>query len=376
MQRRNKILAVDDNQTNLAIIAELLEEDYDLKTAASGEQALEMARDFEPDLILLDIMMPGIDGYEVCRRFRQDPYLKHAKIIMVSARAMLAERLKGYEVGADDYIVKPFEEDELLAKVRVYLRLKSVEEVDQLKSNLLDLLGHETRTPLTGIISPAELLMLDKNLDSEKQKALIEMLYRNSKRLFGLFEKIVKLCALKSGKYEFDLEFCNLCDVVDDVICGSQESASQRNVTIEKVLDETTRIYLDTGEVKKVIASVLDNAIRFSPADAEIMVRVFSENGCGCVSVADCGPGIAADFLPHVFDELSDADVAHHSEGQGLSMAIAREVIVQHGGTITAESTEGAGATFIVRLPITEQQETIAQAAYTAEVAKYSAAAR
>ncbi len=244
MQKRNRILAVDDNQTNLAIMEELLEEDYDLKTASTGEQALEMARDFEPDLILLDIMMPGIDGYEVCHRLRQDPRVKHAKIIMVSAKALLAERLKGYEVGADDYIVKPFEEDELLAKVRVYLRLKSVEEVDQLKSDLLDLLGHETRTPLTGIISPAEILMSDQNLDPDKQKALIAMLHRNSRRLFGLFEKIVKLCALKSGKYKLDLAWCNLCDVVDDVICVLQACPSERNVRIEKEFDGSNKVLI------------------------------------------------------------------------------------------------------------------------------------
>ena len=104
--------------------------------------------------------MPGIDGYETCLRICANPKLKHAKIIMVSAKAMVSERLQGYDACADDYLTKPFEEDELLAKVRVYLRLQSIEEIDQLKSDLLSLVSHETRTPLNGIIGPRKVILV------------------------------------------------------------------------------------------------------------------------------------------------------------------------------------------------------------------------
>ena len=130
MTSRQRILIVDDNEVNLAILREVLAEDYELASATSGEECLEKAEEFLPELILLDIMMPGIDGYETCRRLRANPRLCHAKVLMVSARAMVSERLEGYNVGADDYITKPFNDDELLSKVRVYLRLKSVEEIN------------------------------------------------------------------------------------------------------------------------------------------------------------------------------------------------------------------------------------------------------
>jgi len=119
MQIKKKILVVDDDPNNIVIVGELLGDDYDLKTATTGEEALEITLHFLPDIILLDIMMPGIDGYDVCRRLREHSTLQYAKIIMVSAKAMVSERLKGYEVGANDYLTKPFEEDELLEKVRV-----------------------------------------------------------------------------------------------------------------------------------------------------------------------------------------------------------------------------------------------------------------
>ena len=134
MQRQSRILLVDDNPTNLAILAEMLGDEYRWEAATSGEEALEIAPDFQPDLILLDVMMPGINGYETCRRIRANPALRNVKIVMVSAKALVSERLEGYDAGADDYLTKPFDEEELLAKVRVYLSR------EQMKRDVMEML--------------------------------------------------------------------------------------------------------------------------------------------------------------------------------------------------------------------------------------------
>ncbi len=131
MSECGNILVVDDNPSNVFVLEEMLGETYSLATAASGEEALTMAPAFQPDLVLLDIMMPGIDGYETCRRLRTMSTLHHTRIVMVSAKTMIPERIQGYEAGADDYITKPFNKDELQAKVRAYLRLISSEEAEQ-----------------------------------------------------------------------------------------------------------------------------------------------------------------------------------------------------------------------------------------------------
>lgn len=117
MQHRHKILVVDDNPVNIFILEELLEDHYEVVSVMSGEKALAVAPQFQPDVMLLDIMMPGIDGYETCRRFRSQPTLSATKIIMVSAKALATERMKGFEAGADDYVTKPFDHGELLAKI-------------------------------------------------------------------------------------------------------------------------------------------------------------------------------------------------------------------------------------------------------------------
>ena len=202
---RKKILIVDDNEINVNILEEILEDDYDLSSAYSGEEALEVAEGLVPDLVLLDVMMPGMSGYQTCVALREMDSMRHVKIIMVSAKAMVEERMQGYEAGADDYVTKPFNHDELLAKVRVYLRLKSVEEVDQLKSNILLMLSRETRTPLNGILPNLEMLLDDRNsIDESERKRFLAIAYEGARNLQRLLEQVVVLSKMRSGSAEMD----------------------------------------------------------------------------------------------------------------------------------------------------------------------------
>ena len=351
LQPRNRILAVDDDPVDITNLRKLLGKDYDLKTATTGEQALVIAAEFQPDIILLDNMMPGLDGREVCRHIRADMALRHTKIIMVSGKSLVCERVQAYQAGADDYITKPFDKDELLAKIRVYLRLKSVEELDQFKSNVLTLLSHEARTPLNSLLGPAEMLVSEEQMDAEERKLLVEMVHSAAKRLHCFFENVMLLSSLKSGKWQFNPAPTGLCDLVREAVGEVTTQAAERNVEIEEVFAGDPMAHLDREQIKKTLQAILENAIRFSPPGASVRICVSGDDTEACVSVTDRGKGIDADYLPYVFEELSDPDIDHHSKGQGLSLAIARQVVLQHNGTISAESTKGAGATFTVRLP-------------------------
>ena len=357
MHPRNKILAVDDNVIDIITIEKLLGERYDLRTATTGEKALEIAADFRPDIILLDNMMPGLDGGQVCRQIRADSGLRHTKIIMVSGKSRVSERIEAYQAGADDYITKPFDEDELLAKIRVYLRLKSVEEVDQFKTNVLTLLSHEARTPLNSLIAPAEMLMSGDEIDAEERKLLIEVVHSAARRLHRFFENVMLLSFLKSGKWQFSPAPADLCDVVHEAVCDVATQAAERKIKIEEKFDAGPTVCLDRQQIKRVITAILDNAIRFSPPGSRVDIYVTGDNARVCVRVSDHGKGIELDYLPYVFEELSAPDIDHHSQGQGLSLAIARQIVQQHNGTIVAENTEGSGATFTVQLPLTVPSE-------------------
>ena len=159
------ILAVDDDAIVLDMYQAILDSAYNLHLTSSAEEALEFLNSRRRvDLILLDIMIPKMDGYEVCRRIRANPLFSDLKVILVSAKMMLDDKLQGYEIGADDYMTKPFDASELLAKVKVFLRLKNVEEINKIKTNFINLLYHETRTPLTSIFGYASLLRQNANL--------------------------------------------------------------------------------------------------------------------------------------------------------------------------------------------------------------------
>ena len=191
MQEKRKILAVDDNPTNLAVFEELLGSQYDLLTVSTGQDALKLAEEFRPDLILLDIMMSGIDGYEVCRRIRMNSSLWYTRIIIVSAKAMVSERLKGYQAGADDYLTKPYDAEELLAKVRVHLRLKPIKAIQQTEQNLLNTLYGKTNALLNSLIELAETLKSDENIAIDKRKDLAEKLHSSVKELQSFFEQTI-----------------------------------------------------------------------------------------------------------------------------------------------------------------------------------------
>jgi len=357
MARQHRILAVDDNATNIAVMKEILARTYLLETAANGEEALAKAAVFKPDLVLLDIMMPGINGYEVCRKLRNDPTLCHIKIIMVSAKAMIQERLQGYEAGADDYLTKPFDTEELQAKVKVYLRLKTVEEVGQLKADVLALLGHETRTPLNGILPPAEVLMMDEPMDISERVSWAKMIYQSGTQLFTFFDKVMTLSALKSGRMPFNFELVNWVDLIREAQAQVAEREKEKQVTVALEITEVSPRTVDRDLMQKVIFILLDNAVRFSPPGGKVTVSLDQDSTHLILQVRNEGPGIDSEFLPYLFDDLTDTDIPHHTEGHGLSLAIAYQIVKEHGGEIQVSNPPGEETTFSVLLPISVPEE-------------------
>lgn len=351
MREKKKILIVDDNATNERILRTILTS-YELTSARSGTEALEQARRVEPDLVLLDVMMPEMDGYEVCRRMRLDPKLRLTKIVMVSAKAMVEERIEGYDAGADDYLTKPFDPDELKAKVRVHLRLKDAEELNEMKSDFIGLMCHETRTPLAHILAPAEILAAEEDMSGEDRRMWADLLLRGARRIHRMHEKILLLSSLKSGTLRLAREPADFAQLARDSIHPLEAGAAERAVRFDTSLDGEAPIWGDARQLGLAITALLENAVRFSPPGGVIEVRVGRDATGFCLRIADSGPGIAADHLPRLFDEFSCADPSHHGNGVGLSLAIARRVVRAHGGEIIAGTRPEGGCVFEVTLPI------------------------
>ncbi len=351
MQLQSRILIVDDHATNVEVLKKVFGAEYHVATAESGDKAIVLAHEFQPDIILLDVMMPGIDGYETCRQLRAAPDLAHAKILMVSARTRLEERLKGYHVGADDYITKPFDQHELRAKVRVYSQLKSLQEVDRLKSNILSLLSHELRTPLTGVLGPLQLLMRKRDLSPLKQQEFLETAYRSVTNLSELIDKAMLLVELKAGLRELRLISGELEEIVRQGLDDVAPQALARDIQMELAVTGVSAVRIDRALMARVVVALLDNAIRFSPDAAPVKICVSHTDANICLTVQDRGIGIEPDMLPTIFEGLVTTDSLHHRDGQGLSLAIASQIVRRHGGRIDVESQPGAGSIFSLHLP-------------------------
>ncbi|MBF0452629.1 MAG: hybrid sensor histidine kinase/response regulator [Candidatus Magnetomorum sp.] len=351
MKNTCKLMIVDDEPMNLFVFQDILStyDHYICEYVNSGEKALELCPVFCPDIILLDIMMSGIDGYEVCKKIRQNPKHQFLKIIMVSGKGMLEERLKGYEAGADDYIVKPFDNEELLAKINVFARLKRVEVIENNQSNLLTLLSHETKTPMSGIIGATDLLLCEDLSDSQLE--LLTMVHDSTHQLLNFIDKISLYYRL-THNYSLQIIRMELLSLMENVLDDLQQDLSNKNI---QVVWEHRQDYPLEGDwflMQTAVKNVVSNAVKYSKEKGEIRIAIHQELNMCNIFISDQGPGISHEDQSSIFEAFSIKDIRHHHKGLGLSLATARLIIESHNGRISLSSEPGHGATFCIQLPI------------------------
>jgi len=331
-----KILIVDDDPVNIDIIKEILGDKYYYKVAFSGTEALEIAENFHADVILLDIMMPDIDGYEVCKRCRANDKLSLTKIILISAKQMLEDRLEGYRAGADDYLTKPFEPAELLAKIKVFLRLKSIEEIERIKSDLISVFSHETRTPLHAILGFAQLLLDKQDLPLNEKEALMHI-KRSGEDMLELVDKTILLSNLRDGSKALDRKKILLSRLLQMGIARVSSEAKYNKVKIKIENDSDIVVNADEQLILTAISCLLKNSFKYAEVDSEIEVSINDESDEGCsIIIKTIGTALPEEKLPTLFSEFTVDDVSHHGRGTGLDLSIVKNIIELHQGSIQA----------------------------------------
>ncbi len=346
-----KVLIVDDEPINVKLIEEILEyeDEFQSMAAVDGQSALAMLNEYHPDIIILDIMMPGIDGYEVCRQIKNDPRHKFTKILMVSGKAMVEERLQGYEAGADDFITKPFIDDELLAKLKVFSKLKKTEEIDELKAGILNLFSHETKTPLNGILLGSQLIMDTVGIH-EKIKEYAKLIEISGERIHDLVKKILLLSSLKNNR-PLNLGQQSLSTYLQAVV-NQKEHALERKCFLNIDCPNDFTLEVDWKLFHEAISAVIHNGIKFSPQDGTVKVSVICDKSNVYFQVSDQGPGIDPMLTEKIFDEFYSQQIEKHSKGTALSLAISKKIMKLHNGNLHVESKLGQGSTFVFTLPL------------------------
>ena len=369
MTLKQKVLIVDDEPRSQRIILEILGDLAECQVASSGDDALTMAETFLPDLVLLDIMMPGMDGYEVCRRFRSNPRLSHLKIVLVSGKAMIEERLKGYEVGADDYLTKPFDGEELLAKAKVFLRLTSTElelnlvnksleqkvldrtnqlleaEARLVTSAKMSALGemaggiaHEINTPLATLSLIVNRLKRQVELPMFDRSDVSRMIEISEKTILRISGIIRGLSAFSRDASRDDFEMVSLSKIIESsvLLCGEAMKHNEVKMIIETIPDEV-KVKCRPVQISQVIINLIGNACDAieSLPDKWIKIGIRNASGPIVLFVMDSGRGIPESIAKKIFQPFfTTKDVG---KGTGLGLSISKGIMDAHGGSISVD---------------------------------------
>ncbi|MBF0369692.1 MAG: hybrid sensor histidine kinase/response regulator [Magnetococcales bacterium] len=357
-----RILIVDDEKTNIDILVELLSDRYKTVVAKNGAQALKRANsDKPPNLILLDIMMPGMDGFEVCERLKQEPTTADIPIIFITGKSGVENETRALQAGGVDFIRKPFNPDVVLARIRNHLifeRQKNhLTELNQIKNRFLGMAAHDLRNPLNAICGLSELL-LELDLAESDRNRYLQTIHRVGQQMLGTINDLLDVSVIESGHFDLSPTPEDLRELARDRIDLIGFAAEKKNITLQARLQATPIIPFDYDRLAQVIDNLLSNAIKFSPPGSEVTILVGESQGRLFFRVMDQGPGIdeaERDKLFGTFQKLT-ARPTGNEKSTGLGLAIVKKIIDAHQGEIQVESQPGKGSTFSVYLTLPDNQ--------------------
>jgi two-component system sensor histidine kinase/response regulator len=363
-----KILIVDDVMSNVLLLKVLLtNEKFAIATASNGRQALEQVEKENPDLVLLDVMMPDMSGFEVAQHLKSNPQTAEIPIIFLTALNSTADIVKGFQVGANDFISKPFNKEELIIRVTHQISLvaakrlilSKTEELQRTiagRDKLYSVIAHDLRSPMGSIKMVLNMLIL--NLPAEKigieMYELLTMANQTTEDVFSLLDNLLKWTKSQIGKLNVVYQDVDLVEVTDGVIEIFSMVASLKKIKIREMKPEKMMVNADIDMLKTVVRNLLSNAIKFSKENSEVLVKMEEVDGMAVVSVQDHGCGISEEGqkkLLHTDTHFSTFGT-NNEEGSGLGLLLCKDFVVKNGGKLWFTSKEGEGSIFSFSIPV------------------------
>lgn len=363
-----KILIVDDVMSNVLLLKVLLtNEKFAIATASNGRQALEQVEKENPDLVLLDVMMPDMSGFEVAQHLKSNPQTAEIPIIFLTALNSTADIVKGFQVGANDFISKPFNKEELIIRVTHQISLvaakrlilSKTEELQRTiagRDKLYSVIAHDLRSPMGSIKMVLNMLIL--NLPAEKigieMYELLTMANQTTEDVFSLLDSLLKWTKSQIGKLNVVYQDVDLVEVTDGVIEIFSMVASLKKIRIHEMKPEKMMVNADIDMLKTVVRNLLSNAIKFSKENSEVLVKMEEVDGMAVVSVQDYGCGISEEGqkkLLHTDTHFSTFGT-NNEEGSGLGLLLCKDFVVKNGGKLWFTSKEGEGSIFSFSIPV------------------------
>jgi len=381
------ILLVDDNTTNLSVLLEYLtESDYKLLIAPNGEQALKQVEYARPDLILLDVMMPGIDGFDTCRRLKQNETTKDIPVIFMTALIDTVDKVKGFAQGGVDYITKPLHAEEVLARVETHLTLRNLqksleeknvrlqqeiakreqveeelrrlnqqlEEANASKDKFFSIIAHDLRSPFNWLIGLTRIIVENiETYSKDEIKNIVSRLHTSTEKVYALLMNLLTWSQLQRGHMEYCPKEISIDKIVEYNIQLFASGAEQKQITFRSLVPEGMTAYADHNMVDTLMRNLLSNALKFTDAGDVVEVSSHQDKNLVEIAVSDTGTGMRQEEMDTLFRiDVKYTNVGTAGEkGTGLGLILCKELIEKNSGQIGVESEVGKGTKFTITLP-------------------------
>ena len=362
-----KLLVVDDVQTNVLLLKALLSKDgCGILVANNGQEALEVIRNENPDLILLDVMMPGMDGFEVAERLKSEEYRCEIPIIFLTALDDTQSIVNGFKLGAGDFISKPFRKEELMVRIKHQLSLVAARRIIEEKNEELrktiagrdkmySVIAHDLRSPMASMKMLLNTIMMSVEKDKIDPDIfdMLEMSNKTSEEVFSLLDNLLKWTKSQLGKLTVIPQKLDISGLADGVVEVMNSVAEVKHIKLIRTDHESFFVYVDIEMIKSVLRNLISNAVKFSNPDSEIKVGIKAEDGKVIVSVTDSGKGIKKEDQHKLLKDSTHFTTygTNSEEGSGLGLLLCRDFARKNGGELWFESEENLGSVFSFSLP-------------------------
>jgi len=323
--------------------------------ASRGAAALRICATHAPDLVMLDINMPGLDGFQVCSYLKADPATADIPVLFLSGLLSIADKLEAFRCGGSDYITKPFQFAEVEARLRTHLRIRRQERelreqyealrhLENLRDSFTHMVAHDMRGPLTGILASLELSLHDAPPDLPRLRKKLELALGSASMLSAMINQMLELSRMESRNMPLEQGSCDLSKLLSATLDSFRPAAGRRTLTAD--VPGRLQVWCDPSVIGRVLGNLLDNALTFTAEDGSILLKAVRSGPAIRVEVTDDGPGIPAEHHATIFEKFRKSPAGARVPGVGLGLAFCKSALAAHQGEIGLESRPDGGCTF------------------------------
>jgi len=361
----NILIADDDTASRKMISQYLKKKGYNVFEAANGIETFTSILEHPVNIAIIDWVLPGMDGIEVCRKIREKQKSNYVFIIMLTAKEEKQDLIEGFEAGVDEFIMKPVNFQELIARIKVGARIVSLERkliekqreltgTNEMKNKFIGIVAHDLRNPVISIRGFSELLLKDETTFNEEQKEFLDIIHSTSRNMLAMINDLLDISRIESGKMQLSQKNGSLNKLILERIQLIHLQAEKKHITIHKDLPPIPDVAFDAHRLGQAIDNLITNAIKFAPIGSNVYLSLQQNGELVHFNVTDEGPGIPREEQHLLFSEFHRLSIRPTAgeTSTGLGLAIAKKIIEAHNGMIDFETQEGLGSTFSLVLPV------------------------